>query len=132
MANQKLTNDLVKKLPEPPKGSRIYYDSEEAGLGVRITTKGARAYVFNYRTRSGDERRFTIGAADPAVRTVAQAREDAKKLRRIVEDGGDPQRDRTAVRAAPMVDELADRYLGEHTFRNPRARYETDNTLRQW
>ncbi|MGD0314926.1 MAG: Arm DNA-binding domain-containing protein, partial [Xanthobacteraceae bacterium] len=58
----KLTDAVVKALPAPAKGSRIFYDAAVKGFGVRVTSTGARSFVLNYRTRLGRERRFTIGA----------------------------------------------------------------------
>ena len=56
----KLTDAVVQALPLPAKGSRIFYDLGVKGFGIRITSAGARAFVLNYRTRLGRERRFTI------------------------------------------------------------------------
>jgi hypothetical protein len=70
----KLTDSLVKKLPTPATGNRVTYDADVKG--VRVTAAGARAFVLNYRTRAGRERRYTIGAF-PDWRTTA-ARDEAK------------------------------------------------------
>jgi Arm DNA-binding domain len=60
--SQHLTDAIVKKLQPPAKGNRIYYDSDVAGFGIRVTAAEARAFVLNYRTRgTGRERRITIG-----------------------------------------------------------------------
>ena len=47
---------------QPAKGSAITYDQEVKGFGCRVTAAGARSFVLNYRTRAGQERRFTIDA----------------------------------------------------------------------
>jgi integrase len=113
-----LTDKLTKTLPAPDKGSKITYDTKERGLGVRVTAAGARAFIFNYRTKTGTERRYTIG--DATAQTVADARRRAKELRREVDGGGDPMADLHAIRSAPIVADLADRFEAEHlTKRRP-------------
>jgi Arm DNA-binding domain/Phage integrase, N-terminal SAM-like domain len=110
MAEQ-LTDKMVMNLPIPPSGNRITYDAEVRGLGVRVTSAGARAWVFNYRA-GRTERRLTIG--DTVAWTVKKVREEAKRLRRLVDGGDDPMADRHADRAAPTVNDLADRFVAEH------------------
>jgi integrase len=102
----------VKKLSAPEKGNKIYYDSEETGFGARVTAAGARAFILNYRTRSGRERRFTIGSF-PAW-TVAAARDEAKALKKRIDRGDDPLAEIRAGRAAPTVADLCERYIEEH------------------
>jgi integrase len=126
----------------PPGGGKILYDDSVAGFGLRLTPAGARSFIFNYRVRkSHRERRYTIGNAgrweDGKWRegswTVAAARERARELDRIVDAGGDPMGDLHEARAAPTIDELADRYLAEHASRKrPRGLYEDGNLLKQW
>src|SRR5258708_3239930 len=110
MAEQ-LTDKMVKELPAPPAGNRITYDEDVRGLGVRGTSAGTRAWIFNYRA-NGVERRMTIGETN--AWTVRKARDKAKELRRRVDDGGDPLAERDAKRAEPTVNMLADRFKAEH------------------
>ena len=109
---QELTDAIVKALPAPASGNRIAYDSEVRGLGVRVTAAGARAWIFNYRTKGGKERRVHDG--DAAKRTVKAARKEAETLRRRVENGGDPMGEVHTVRAAPTVNDLADQFEAKH------------------
>lgn len=115
----RLTDKLVKELPAPAAGNKITYDEDVRGLGVRVTSAGARAYVFNYRVKgAGTERRVTIG--DAKDWTLKAARDKASMLRRRVDDGEDPMGDLHAQREAPTVNELADRFEAEHlTKRRP-------------
>jgi len=105
-----LTDALVKRLPVPEKGSRITYDSQVPGFGVRVTAAGARSFVLNYHTRSGRERRYTIGSNW----RVAAARKKARDLKHLIEDGGDPLADIEDERAAPTVSDLIARFEAEH------------------
>jgi len=78
---------------------------------------------------AGQERRYTIGGWP--TWSVSQAREKARELRRLIEDGGDPLADRIAEREAPTVRQLAERYIEEHL---PRKRSAQDDRgmLRRW
>jgi integrase len=108
---EELTDKLIKDLPKPASGNRITYDEAVRGLGVRVTSAGARAWIFNYRA-GRTERRMTIG--DTAAWPVKKARERAKELRRLVDDGKDPMAERHAGREAPTVNDLADKFVAEH------------------
>jgi integrase len=109
-----LTDAVVKRFPLPAKGSKITYD-DVRGFGVRVTAGGARSFILNYVTRAGRERRTTIGSFPNW--TVAAAREKARELKRLIEDGGDPLGDIEDERAAPTVAELIDRFVAEHVVR---------------
>tara|TARA_B100000614_G_scaffold222111_1_gene209708 strand:+ start:8560 stop:9777 length:1218 start_codon:yes stop_codon:yes gene_type:complete len=102
----------VKTLPGPDKGNRITYDSEIKGFGVRVTAGGARAFVLNYRTRTGRERRYTIGSF-PDWRT-AVAREEAATLKKRIDLGEDPLAVVEADRQAKTVADLCLRFEEEH------------------
>ncbi len=108
---EELDRDYVIALAAPETGNRIIYDKEVRGFGVRVTKAGAKAFVLNYRA-AGVERRITIGSFPDWK--VAQARARAKDLKRIIDNGGDPMADRHADRAAPTVNDLADRFVDEH------------------
>ena len=110
-AKLKLTDTAVKRLPLPARGNVITYDAEVAGLGARVTAGGARSYILNYRTRGGRERRYTIGACGDWSATDARA--EARRLRYLVDQGGDPLADLEAEREAPTVADLADRFEAE-------------------
>jgi integrase len=112
MAQQHLNDRMIKALAPPAGGHRITYDDIVAGFGIRITKADARAFVLRYRRKAdGVERTLTIGSY-PAWTTTA-AREEAKKLKREVDGGGDPLGEQQDVRAAPTVDDLADRFERE-------------------
>jgi integrase len=123
---QRLTDASVKRLRAPRAGNKITYDDDVAGFGIRVTAAGARSFVFNYRTRSGRERRHTIGS-HPDWRTTG-AREEARRLRRLVDEGGDPLASIEAERDAPTVAELCDHFELEHL---PRKRPGTATDYRR-
>jgi integrase len=110
----KLTDTIVRGLPSPESGNKIRWDdSDVAGFGLRTTAAGAKAFVLNYRVRgSGRERRITIGSF-PSW-SVTKARDEAKRLRRLIDSGGDPLGDIEAERAAPTMSDLIARFSEEH------------------
>ena len=112
---QHLTDAIVKKLPPPVKGSKVTFDTDVKGFGCRVTAAGARAYVFNYRTKAGRDRQFTIGAVGNWRCTAA--REEAKRHKQLVNTGGDPMGDVEALREAPDMSDLIDRFMAEHVIR---------------
>jgi Arm domain-containing DNA-binding protein len=83
------------------------------GFGARITSAGALSFVLNYRRKAdGLERRYTIGTF-PSW-SVTAAREEAKRLKREVDGGGDPVGKFQAEREAPTVAGLCARFETEH------------------
>jgi integrase len=118
---QRLTDKAVKALPAPERGNRITYDTAVRGFGARITAAGAVAFILNYR-RKGDglERRATIGSFPDWA--VTAAREEAKRLKRLIDGGADPVGEYREQRGAPTVNDLLDRFEEEHL---PRKRAST-------
>jgi integrase len=114
---QSLTDASVRRLPTPVTGNRVYWDAGGVGgFGCRVTAAGSRAYVLDYRVRgTGRQRRYTIGAAGDW--TAGAARIEARKLRRQIDEGGDPLADLEADREAPTVSELIGRFEREHLSR---------------
>jgi integrase len=110
-----LSDSMIKRLPMPERGNRIYYDDVVGGLGIRVTAAGARSFILNYTTRAGRGRRFTIGSATDW--TTTQARDEAKRLRREIDLGGDPLADIEAERGAPTIAHLVARFEAEHLVR---------------
>ena len=129
----KLTESALRKVEAPTdgRGYVIVYDSEVRGLGLRITKADARSWILTYRTRQGRERRYTIGQF--ANWPLSAAREEGRRLRRIVDQGGDPLQQLATERAAATVNELADRYLAEHAPRlRASSRRDVEDNLKKW
>jgi integrase len=123
---QRLTDAVVKRLPLPEKGYAVHRDSEAGGFAVRVTAAGVRSFVFDYYTKGGRDRSFTIGKHPDWSATEARAR--ARELRRLVDDGGDPLAEVEAEREAPTVAELIERFEAEHL---PRKRPGTARDYRR-
>jgi len=113
----KLTENLLRKLPTPEQGNKLTYDDAVKGFAVRVTAAGGRAFILNYRRKlDGRERRYTIGN-HPDWSTTA-AREEAKRLKRLVDGGGDPVGEQEDSRAAPTVADLCARFERDYLPRN--------------
>ena len=108
----KLTDAVVKSLPVPATGNKIRYDTDLKGFGCRVTAAGARAFVLNFYTRSGRERRITIGSY-PEWK-VSAARKEAELLKQRVDRGEDPLADLEADRGAKTMAHLCERYIEQH------------------
>jgi integrase len=121
-----LTDDLVRQLAPPAKANKVYYDQADpdvpatadivvTGMGIKVTAAGRRTWGLAYRLRDGTalQRWYSIGRF-PYLNTSA-ARKRARKLREEIEQGGDPQGDKTAKRDAPTVGQLADLFETEQT-----------------
>lgn len=111
----KITGDTVKNPERPDKGYRLIWDGGDGavnGFGVRITAAGAVSFIYNYRTKGGTLRRYTIGS--PPIYSVEAARDEAKDLAQRVRKGADPLADKAAEREAPTFQDLADYYIERH------------------
>ncbi len=113
-----LTEKRIRDM-RPGTGTRIEWDDQLRGLGVRITAAGVKAYVLNYRV-DGRERRMTLGRV--AELSLAAARKLASEQMALVRKGIDPLGQKDARRNAPTVAELFDRYLSDHARPNKKHR----------
>jgi integrase len=105
----RLTNKFVAKLT----GSEMWWDDDPkaTGFGIRSYPGGGKSFFIDYRL-NGRQRRYTIG---PFPRWSAEAaREQAKKLRKEIDQGVDPAGDKRARRTAPTIQDLINRYVGDH------------------
>ena len=84
----KLTKRTIDGLACPAgRKDRLFFDSEIGGFGIRVTDKGRRSWLVQYRT-AGLVRRMVIGDAN--VVPPDQARERAKATLGLVASGRDP------------------------------------------
>lgn len=79
------------------KQQTIHWDAKTPGFGLRITSSGARAYVFESRL-FGKTIRVTIG--DAHAWDLGRARAEAGRLRTLIDDGKDPREVRAEQQAA--------------------------------
>jgi len=70
------------------KQQSIYWDGKTPGLGLRVTSKGAKSYIFESRLH-GKTLRITIG--DTRTWTVGKAQGEATRLKSLTDQGVDPR-----------------------------------------
>ncbi len=99
-----LTNDVAKMQPD------LLWDDEAPGLCVRVHENGSKSFIFVYRIE--DRQRFTRIGHSPRW-SLKAARIRAKELRWIVDQGGDPAREKHEPKYARPVDELM-QYIAAH------------------
>jgi integrase len=122
----RLSDNNIKRL-QPERHYRIAFDDAVKGFGIGITPAGAKTFILAYRCKAdGRQRRYTIGAF--GAWTTTQAREEAKRLKREVDGGGDPAGERENIRTAPTMADLADRFIADYL---PRKRPTTQRVYRQ-
>jgi len=122
-----LTDKTVKGFPAPADRNTTFWDATVPGFGVRVNASGSRNFVFNYRLRSGRERRLTIGAFG-SWSTVA-ARGEAKRLQARVDLGEDPLAEIQSERDAQTMGDLFERYEQEHLPKKAKGSIANDKTL---
>jgi integrase len=81
----KRVNDFVAK---GDRQQTIHHDGHTPGLGLRITTAGARSYIFE-TSLHGRTVRMTIG--DPKTWTLKAAQAEATRLKALTDQGIDPR-----------------------------------------
>lgn len=105
-------NEKVLREAEPITGkSYQIFDTEILGLAAKIHSSGMRGFTLDYRF-AGRQRRMSIGRWPEW--SVTAARERAKELRRMIDEGFDPLSQREDLREAPRVSDMIDRYIREH------------------
>jgi integrase len=123
----RLTDQVVKRLPCPTRGNKVHYDDVVKGFGCRVTSAGAKSFILNYRRKSdGLERRTTLGSYPDWG--AASAREEAKRLKRKIDAGGDPVGEYQESRGAATMADLCVRFEREYL---PRKRASTARSYRQ-
>jgi integrase len=104
----RLTNAVLKTATGPD----LIWDDKTKGLCLRVYKGGTKSFVFAYRIDGGTQRLITIG--NWPIWTCDAARERAKELRRIVDQGRDPGGEKRSRREAATVGDLINRYIAEH------------------
>ena len=112
MVNRLRLNDKTvrEQIPEEDRDFQVF-DTEIRGLSIRVMRSGERSFVLDYRF-AGRQRRMVIGRWPEW--TVTAARERARELRRVIDEGSDPLGERGALREAPRFKDMIERYLAEH------------------
>lgn len=113
-----LTTQSIANAPLPKGESVVLWDTVVPGFGVRLFASGRKVFIFQYRTRSRQQRRMT-GALVGTV-TLDRARSWAKEQHAAVRYGHDPAGERKAAEQrdpdAPVftVDSVVDEFTKLH------------------
>ncbi|WP_229809816.1 tyrosine-type recombinase/integrase [Formosimonas limnophila] len=78
------------------KAQSFYWDTKTPCLGVRVTSTGAKAYIFEVKL-FGKTIRITIGNTDSWA--LGQAQNEARRLKVLVDAGIDPRQEKTDKQA---------------------------------
>ncbi len=117
MAASILTKRTIDSLTKREK-TYVAYDSNLSGFGCRVTPKGAKSWIVEYRPHGGGrrvaKRRITLGT----VSTLApnSARSAAKDILARVRLGEDVADEKAARRVAPTIKELSEKYMREEVL----------------
>ncbi len=114
---------------KPSDKTRIDWDDEVKGLGLRITPRGAKAFIFNYRI-DGVSRRMTLGRTSEL--SLADARSQATATMQAVRAGQDPiemQRNRKTI---PTVSEALGRFQTDYMAKRAALGRLSDKTIREY
>src|SRR5689334_3237087 len=121
---EKLSDAVVRKTLPPAQGQLFLWDNEIRGFGLRVTKAGAKSFILDYRV-DGRQRRITLGGYPDW--TIQAARAAAKAMKRAVDQGQGPMGARHALREAPSVADLWERYRMERLPKKA-ARSQSDET----
>ncbi len=116
-----------------PKAERYeVWEDGKTGLGVRVSTRGRKSWIFMYRF-NGRARRMTLGTYPPL--TLANARVLQAKAKESKEKGEDPGvahiAERRAERQAHTIADLVNEYLEKHARPNKRSAAADERTLQK-
>jgi integrase len=89
MPSIKISKRTVDAAPVPERGDTYYWDTDLRGFGLRVTPKGVRSYVIQYRLSGRPARRLTLGIHGSPW-TPETARTTAQDMLISVKRGSDP------------------------------------------
>ena len=120
MSNRPITLRTIDAIKPCPAGDVYTWDPNLRGFGLRVTPKGVKSYVLQYRVNGGPSRRKTIGIHGSPWTTLT-ARKEAERLLMIVRQGIDPveaqreaKRKEKALNVSAYCDFFVDLYLQPH------------------
>jgi hypothetical protein len=104
MVNRLKLNEKILCDAEPQEGNSYQiFDTEILGLAAKVQSSGSRTFTLDYRY-AGRQRRLRIGRWPEW--SVTAARERARELRRMIDEGEDPLAAKEELREAPRVTDM--------------------------
>jgi integrase len=129
----------------PQAADAMYWDKNLPGFGLRVSTKGRKSFICQYRVRGTKGKKWTerqVVLGTLAFMTVAEARDRARRYKVQASEGIDPVEERKeatrveeAQRTASAVtlSKLVDRYEAEHLVtRKPSGAAQGRRLLNRW
>ena len=97
----------------PSMSAGLHFDETQRGLILQVSATGARSWILR-TTIQGKRRDMGLGGYPET--SLKEAREDARRYRKIARDGGDPfiERDKSKL-PIPAFKKAAETVYGEHS-----------------
>lgn len=109
--------------------TRIEWDDTVKGLGLRVTAKGVKAFILDYRAH-GTKRRMTLGRIKEL--DLDSARDKAVIILQMVRDGRDPLQEFQDLKNLPTVAEALVKFDTDHMKRKAALGKMSENTIRTY
>jgi integrase len=93
----------------------LHFDDELKGFAVRVYPSGRKSYLVQYRTRTGQTRRLSLG--DVGILTPTEARDLAREHLASARKGFDPAAERRNARAELTLAQFAVQYEATQAHR---------------
>ena len=123
MPRLRLTKSAIDAI-EPAAKDIIYWDPQLPGFGLKVTPKGSKVFLVQYRTRNeGRLRKYTIGRFGTV--TPAHAREEAQRVLNERREGHDPaaeKRHEITRSRIELVEEILAEFIERHVAKQRAAR----------
>lgn len=124
---QRINEKSIKSmLPKEGCADGVIFDDEVRGFGVRVTAKGTRSFIMDYRVPGRGQRRLTIGRYP--VLSCTAARQAATTFALRIARGEDPLAENQAQAREMTVATLVERYTTEHVAKK-RSAYDDKRRL---
>src|SRR5215831_12441475 len=128
-----LTKSLVEKTLPPKRGQLFLRDDEITGFALRVTSNGAKSFVWEGRI-NGRMCRDTLGRFPDlsVVEARAKAFEYKAKIARSENPVGQRDAERAALHAEKSLSQLVDEYLNLHAKPHKRSWREDERMTRRY
>lgn len=113
------TEARLAAIPLPQAGRTVYYDTEQPGLQVRVSTTGSKTFSVLRRSRGGRPERINIGKWPDL--SVKRAREEAKQIVAALARAQSPADARRLLRAELTLGELFEKYIADRESAGKRS-----------
>lgn len=108
---RKITLSMV-EAAEPADSDAFFWDAEAKGFGLKVTPKGRKVYIVQYRLPGSPTKRHTLGKHGSPW-TPATARTEALRVLGLAAAGIDPAAEKKRAKADITMAALCDRYMVE-------------------